>query len=36
MKAGKDASDPLKKAGESLSTAAKWSGAELKRAYDHR
>ena len=26
MKAGKDASDALKKAGESLSGAAKWSG----------
>jgi hypothetical protein len=31
MKAGKDASDALKKAGESLSGAAKWSGTELKK-----
>jgi hypothetical protein len=31
MKAGRDAGDSLKKAGESLSGAAKWSGTELKK-----
>ena len=31
MKAGKDASNELKKADESLSGAAKWSGTELKK-----
>jgi hypothetical protein len=31
MRTGKDASNALKKAGESLAGAAKWSGTELKK-----